>query len=220
MPRISAGARRAYTAERRKHILIAAAKTFAAKGYERATIANIARAAGIAEGSIYNYFKNKQDLLVSLPRQMLEPTIESVSARLSMTGAVQPLPPAQMLAGVAQKMLATIRQNAPIFSALLSALPSMKQSAREKYMHQVVLYATGVLEKYFQEQIKQGVLRKGLKPRILARAFIGMFFPFILLREVLQVETDADWNYDQLIADLVPLFLSGVLAISPEGKSK
>jgi AcrR family transcriptional regulator len=84
MPRISASAKRALIEERKKQILDAAAHVFAEKGFEGATISDIARAAGIAEGSIYNYFKNKHDLLVSLPRQMIEPTIVNVSARMSM----------------------------------------------------------------------------------------------------------------------------------------
>ena len=220
MPRISADARRAYTAERRKHILSAAAKTFAAKGYERATIADIARAARVAEGSIYNYFKNKGDLLVSIPRQMIEPKVVAVSAEALRSFSAETASPEQVLTMVAQNVITVVQQNAQIFRILVSALPSMNQATRQKYMQQVVLYATGVLEGYFQEQIKQGVLRKGLKPRILARAFIGMFFPFVMLRDVLQVETDADWSDDQLIADLVPLFLNGVLANKSEGKSK
>jgi AcrR family transcriptional regulator len=219
MPKISASAKRALIDERKKQILEAATRVFAAKGFEGATISDIAREAGVSEGSIYNYFKNKNDLLVSLPRQMIEPTIENVNARMSMPGVSEPLAPEQMLTMVAENIVKTIQQNAHIFRALVSALPSMKQPQREKYLNQVVMYATGTLEAYFAEQIKQGIFCPHQNPHILARAFVGMFFPYIVFREMLQVETDADWTYDQIIAEVVPLFLRGVMT-PQSGSSK
>lgn len=51
---------------RRSHILEAAAKVFAERGYHRATIKDVARAAGLSDGSIYNVFENKTALLLSL----------------------------------------------------------------------------------------------------------------------------------------------------------
>jgi AcrR family transcriptional regulator len=214
MPKMSASAKRALVEERKKQILQAATRVFAAKGFEGATISDIADEAGVAEGSIYNYFKNKNDLLISLPRQMIEPTIENINIRMSIAGSVL-LEPEQMLTMVAQNIVNAIQQNAHIFRALVSALPNMKQPQREKYLNQVVMYATNVLEAYFIEQIKQGVFCPNQNPAILARAFIGMFFPYIVFREMLQVETDADWTYDQIIAQVVPLFLRGVMSAEP-----
>jgi len=49
--------------ERRLLILDAALKVFSQKGYKTSTMALIAKEAGISKGSIYNYFKNKEDLL-------------------------------------------------------------------------------------------------------------------------------------------------------------
>jgi len=51
---------------RRNQILDAAAKVFAAKGFHPTTIHDIAKAAGIADGTIYNYFENKTALLFGL----------------------------------------------------------------------------------------------------------------------------------------------------------
>jgi TetR/AcrR family fatty acid metabolism transcriptional regulator len=45
-------------------ILTAAIKVFAEQGFNQATVAQIARAAGVADGTIYLYFKNKDDILV------------------------------------------------------------------------------------------------------------------------------------------------------------
>ena len=51
---------------KRAKILDAATKIFAEKGYQYATISEIAKEAGMATGLIYSYFKNKLDLLLSI----------------------------------------------------------------------------------------------------------------------------------------------------------
>lgn len=53
-------------AARRMQILDAATRVFARKGFNRATIRDVARDAGIADGTIYNYFASKTDLLFGL----------------------------------------------------------------------------------------------------------------------------------------------------------
>jgi AcrR family transcriptional regulator len=53
-------------AVRRDHILDAATQVFAAKGFPRATIRDVARLAGVAEGTIYLYFENKEALLLGI----------------------------------------------------------------------------------------------------------------------------------------------------------
>src|SRR5258708_28938124 len=52
------------TAARRKQILDAATQVFAEKGFHRATIKDIARVAGIADGTIYTYFPSKTAVLL------------------------------------------------------------------------------------------------------------------------------------------------------------
>src|SRR3954466_6717252 len=52
--------------EKRGRILEAAVKVFAERGFHTATVAEIARAAGVADGTIYLYFKSKDDLLLRL----------------------------------------------------------------------------------------------------------------------------------------------------------
>ncbi len=51
---------------KRSMILEAATKVFAEKGYQYATISDIAKEAGISTGLLYSYFKNKLDLLLSV----------------------------------------------------------------------------------------------------------------------------------------------------------
>src|SRR5690242_6001385 len=53
-------------AARRNQILDAAQRVFAAQGFHGATVRDVARAAGVADGTIYNYFASKTDLLFGL----------------------------------------------------------------------------------------------------------------------------------------------------------
>ena len=55
-----------YTSETRDRILEAAVRVFSREGFDRASVKSIAEDAGVAVGSIYNHFRNKDDLLISI----------------------------------------------------------------------------------------------------------------------------------------------------------
>ncbi|CAM3492708.1 TetR/AcrR family transcriptional regulator [Marinicrinis lubricantis] len=59
------------TGEKDRLILSGALRVFSEKGFHKARISDIAKAAGVADGTIYLYFKNKEDILVSLFRARL-----------------------------------------------------------------------------------------------------------------------------------------------------
>ncbi|MGB9699586.1 MAG: TetR/AcrR family transcriptional regulator [Thermodesulfobacteriota bacterium] len=63
-------------------ILRVATEIFAQKGFNEATIAEIARQANISEGSIYDYFKNKEDLLFSIPEERMENFLSGLQEHL------------------------------------------------------------------------------------------------------------------------------------------
>ncbi len=58
--------KRKYTDDKRDRILKAATQVFAQYGFYNSKISEIAKAADVADGTIYLYFKNKDDLLISL----------------------------------------------------------------------------------------------------------------------------------------------------------
>jgi TetR/AcrR family fatty acid metabolism transcriptional regulator len=57
--------------DKRERIIAAAERIFAQKGYFETTVAEIARDAQVAEGTIYEYFANKKDLLYAVPENYL-----------------------------------------------------------------------------------------------------------------------------------------------------
>jgi AcrR family transcriptional regulator len=76
----SAGKRKAQSEARRDAILAAALDEFSASGFEATRLDDVARRAGIAKGTIYLYFHDKESLFQELIRSMLTPLVGSIEA--------------------------------------------------------------------------------------------------------------------------------------------
>ena len=76
-----------HLAQRRGEILTAAEGIFAAKGYAAATMDEVAAAAGVSKGTMYNYFENKRDLFLQVFSEVLageeSDVVKLISAPLS-----------------------------------------------------------------------------------------------------------------------------------------
>jgi TetR/AcrR family fatty acid metabolism transcriptional regulator len=66
--------------EKYEAILEGAIKVFAENGFHRSQVSKIARAAGVADGTIYLYFKRKEDILICLFREKLGKLIEKITS--------------------------------------------------------------------------------------------------------------------------------------------
>ena len=67
---------------RRQQIIQAAIEVFDKKSFQKASIVEIAQKANVAEGTIYQYFKNKEDLFFSIPAQRTEEFCEEFDLHL------------------------------------------------------------------------------------------------------------------------------------------
>src|SRR5450631_1417596 len=72
--------RKTRSAERRDAILAAALDEFSARGFEATRLDDVARRAGIAKGTIYLYFRDKESLFQELIRTMLTPIVGTIEA--------------------------------------------------------------------------------------------------------------------------------------------
>src|SRR5438105_14703071 len=75
----------AQTNSKYEAILRAAIKVFARSGFFNAKVADVAREAGVADGTVYLYFKNKDDILVSIFNHYMEEALASGRASLART---------------------------------------------------------------------------------------------------------------------------------------
>jgi len=72
--------------EKRDRILRAAVKIFSRKGFFNSKVSEIARAAEVADGTIYLYFRNKEDLLISLFEEKMGEVVADVRRRIAVGG--------------------------------------------------------------------------------------------------------------------------------------
>src|SRR2546425_2508463 len=103
------GSRRAQAEERREQIIDAAAKLFAEKGYDGASIRDIAREAGITEGLIYHYFESKDQLTEAVWKErswraQLERILSEADGKTL----------EQVLKEMVRDFLGTLRENGPM----------------------------------------------------------------------------------------------------------
>ncbi len=90
----SAGSTRGPGGDKRERILDAAERVFAQSGFYGARVAEIARNAGVADGTIYLYFKSKDDLLISL----FESRMERVNEQMATAASAADSPTEKLLA--------------------------------------------------------------------------------------------------------------------------
>ncbi len=207
MPRISPDAKGRLEDTRRSQILTAAMVIFARKGFDGAKIADIAKAAGLAEGSIYNYFRSKDELLAHIPRQLVQPALTQVLDRLPPPATAEELGAFLLQLGTA--FVDRVRIHAPLFKVFFSALPRLSPAGRAMYLQLVQTHAASRLERILRHGVRAGYLRKSLNPAIVARVFPGMLFIFLMVQEVLVGRRMVPYDYDVIVSEVVRLFLYG-----------
>ncbi len=194
---------------RRTQILEAAARVFARRGFERATITEIAKAAHLAEGSLYNYFRSKEELLIHIPQQLVRPTLSSL--QLEQIGASKDLAEVErVLVSVAGAAVERMRAHARFLRVFTSALPYLSPAAREKYMRMFPTHVHGILERFLRDGKRRGLFRRGLNPAIAARCLPGMLTFFVLIQEVMLGRPLTVHGYDEIVPEIVAVFMHGV----------
>jgi TetR/AcrR family fatty acid metabolism transcriptional regulator len=68
--------------ERKIKVLNSAIKVFGEKGFQNATIAMIAKEAGVGDATIYEYFKNKEDLMLAIPVEITKELIPQINEHM------------------------------------------------------------------------------------------------------------------------------------------
>ncbi len=172
---------------RRAQILDAAAQVFAEKGFSRATTKEIAEAAGVSEGTIYNYFASKADLLMGIMTRLAE--LEHLDEELA--DALQS-DASDFLIAIFRHRLGLIHQNDEMVQAILPEM-LVNPELRERFHQQFVLPTAMLLEQYIQARIELGHIRPlnvPLAVRAVQSTLVGLLILRILGDELLQSEWD------------------------------
>ncbi|MDR7543756.1 MAG: helix-turn-helix domain-containing protein [Armatimonadota bacterium] len=208
MPHLTTDAREALTGARRRQILEAATRVFADKGYAAATVRDIARAARIAEGTIYNYFKSKEDLLIHIPGQIAGPAFERLA--LDLAEARTPQDAERHLMALGQDIVQRISANVRFVKVFLSALPHLSPRARREYLRLLPLAASTALEAHLRQGMAVGIYREDLDPSVVARTLPGMLLMFVVIQEIILGERAPSAGYEAVVRENVRVFLDGI----------
>jgi TetR/AcrR family fatty acid metabolism transcriptional regulator len=103
--------------QKRKSIMQAALKIFARKGYSPAAIDEVAQEAGIAKGTLYLYFKDKEDLFYNTMMLVLDDMKQLIVRRVS-----KDLGPVEMLQRTALALLEYFSENDEFFNIYMTIL--------------------------------------------------------------------------------------------------
>ena len=187
---------------KRDAILRAATDVFAERGYFNAQVADVARAAGVAAGTVYLYFRSKDDLLVSIfDRTMREGLAEG---RAVVDGVDDPRERLRLLGRLHLARLGRDRHLAVVFQV------ELRQSTKfmERFSATLVRDYLGLIRKAIADGQRDGLFRASLKPTVAAKMFFGaldeMATNWILSRRRYSLEADAD--------AVVDLFVNGARA--------
>lgn len=173
---------------RRNQILDAAAAVFAEKGFHRTTTKDIAGKAGIAEGTIYNYFDSKDDLLIGMMTRLTE--LETLGDELTqaLQGDVK-----DFFVAMFRHRIESLERAQGILRAILPEVIANAE-LREHYYRQFVLRVARVIEQYVQARVELGHVRPvdaALATRVVQAMFVGLLVLRILGDETVVAKWEA-----------------------------
>jgi AcrR family transcriptional regulator len=184
---------------------------FSTKGFHKATNKDIAEAAGgISPGLIYWYFKDKEDLFVSIIRERA-----AIFELAEHPERVMELPPREGLALIGRTYLSVFRVpgNVAVFRILIGEAIRFPQIA-ELFLKLAGRRLLDFLSNYLQHQVDLGRLRPH-DTMIAGRSFLGMFVVNIITREILRQPEVLGLPDERIVETNVDIFLNG-LAVDQE----
>jgi len=198
LPQTRAGS----VSDKRESILRAATHVFARNGYFNSKVADIARVAGVADGTVYLYFKSKEEILRSIFDRGIEILI--AEARELIAGAADPRERLRRIARLHLERLGADRDLAVVFQVELRGstkfLEEFSAAGLAEYLR--------LIREVFEEGQRAGQFRKDLNAKLVAKILFGaldeMATNWILSKRRYKLAPMAD--------EVLDIFLNGVTA--------
>lgn len=194
-------AARAAVTDKREAILTAATKVFAVNGYFNSKVSDIAGEAGIADGTVYLYFKSKDEILHSIFDRAMDEFI--AEGRREIEGIGDPVNKIRRIAQLHLERLGSDREMAIVFQIELRGSTKFMEEFSAAGFAQYLDIIRGTIE----EGQKSGVFRTDIKPVICAKILYGaldeMVTNWILSKKKYPLAPMAD--------EVLKIFLGGVM---------
>ena len=181
-------------------ILEAAVKVFARQGFHQSTVAQIAKAAGVADGTIYLYFKNKDDILVQFFSFRAKQVFESFREEVDRAETS-----CDKLRNLVRRHLAEFQRDRD--GAVVYQVETHQNSRlAEAQIREMSQMYRDLISEVIEQGQQEGTIRKDLYVGLVKRFIIGA------VDEVINTWLHSDGEYDLVsMADpLVDLFLKGI----------
>ena len=182
--------------EKRRRILEAAIRTFGRRGFHEARIAEIAAAARVAEGTVYLYFRNKEDLLGVVFDESMDDVLAKGRAIVRSKGSA-----GERLTGLVDLHLEFIGSDRDLASVFQIEL---RRSARlvERFSRSKLVEYFRLLGEVLRDGIASGEFRRDLEPRLAVRILFGAADE-VLSEWLLSGEKKPSANAKQLVGTLL-----------------
>ena len=155
------------TSGKRESILRAATRVFARNGYFNSKVADIAREADVADGTVYLYFKSKEEILHSIFDQNMTEAI--ASGRVLIEKLRDPGEKLRRIAMLHLERLGADRDLAVVFQVeLRGSTKFMREFSAAGFAEYL-----GLLRKTFEEGQRSGVFRKDLNAKLVSKILFG-----------------------------------------------
>jgi AcrR family transcriptional regulator len=174
LARLPERARTVLAQERRQQIVQAAVEVFSARGYGEATIREIARRAGLAEGTVYLYFRSKRDLLFAAWESV---AVSKVLPFVRRAEAAAPGTEEDLLAAVFRDQFQTLRRYGAFFRLVMHRAdvdPAFRRRVRAR-VREFLDEILGVVER----GVRRGALAE-LNPEVVVRALGALIQGLVL----------------------------------------
>jgi len=186
--------------DKREAILRSATRVFARHGFFNAQVADVARDAGVAAGTVYLYFQNKDDLLASIFERTMREAIDQ--GRAALAGVTDPLERLTAIARLHLERLGRDRDLAVVFQV------ELRQSTKhmERFSSTLLREYLGIIRSLIADGQASGVFRSDVKATTAAKILFGaldeMATNWMLSRRRYALVADADAVVDLLLGGL------------------
>ena len=188
------------TANRKREIIDAAASLFAEKGFHRTTTKDIADAAQVSEGTLYNYFESKDDLLLGIMDQLSD--LPVMGDHLE-DGAMPD--PRDFLLEMMRQRREMIDENSAMLQSVLSEI-LVNPELCKRYYQELIIPTESVLVRHIKARVDQGQLRL-ISPDHMTHILLGLMMGLFVMEVLGDTMIQRDW--DALSQLVVSLFIDG-----------
>lgn len=187
----------------RTKILQAALQLFARQGYDGTTTKDLAKVAGVAEGTLFRHFANKKALLIEIATTGWVDILTDLLTELSEMGSYK------AVSQVMRRRMLNMRKNSDLMRVCFIEAqyhPELKESIQAE----VIGKMTDVAEAFFETAMEKGIYRK-MDPKIVAKVFLGIFAIAGFSEQTILDPEASPQAMQEMAEGISDIFLRGVL---------